>query len=129
MAQHPNEKLLREVYARFAEGDIGFLFGHCAQEMKFNVPGKAPHSGVYNLETFPGAMGKVMEISGGTFGEAVVHCVADDEKGIVIADHWLTRDGKKIEYRADHIWGFRDGKIVSFEERPGNQDEFDRAWN
>jgi ketosteroid isomerase-like protein len=129
MEQHPNEKLLLEVYAKFAEGDLGFLFGNTAPDMKWTVPGKAPHSGVFNNETFVGALGKVMEISGGTFGEAVVHCVANDEKGVVVADHWLTRDGKKIEYRADHIWGFRDGKIVSFEERAGNQDEFDRAWN
>jgi ketosteroid isomerase-like protein len=129
MAQHPNEKLLVEIYAKFAEGDVGFLFSHCTPDMVWTVPGKAPHSGIFSNETFVGALGKVMEISGGTFGEAVVHCVANDEKGVVVADHWLTRDGKKIEYRTDHIWGFRDGKLISFEERAGNQEEFERAWS
>ena len=91
-------------------------------------PCKAPLSGVFTNETFMGVLGKVMEISGGTFGEAVVHLVANDEKGIVVADHWLERDGKRIEYRTDHIWGIRNGKFISFEERAGNQDEYDRAW-
>jgi len=129
MAQHPSEKLLAELYDRFSKGDLPGVLGMCAPDMKFTVPGAAPFSGVYTRETFPGMVGEVMRISNGTFGEIPVHIIASDDHGVVILDHFLERDGKRIEYRTDHIWGIKDGKFTSWEERPGNLDEFNKAWS
>ena len=129
MAQHPSEKLLAELYDRFSKGDLPGVLGMCAPDMKFTVPGAAPFSGVYTKGTFPGMVGEVMRISNGTFGEIPVHIIASDDHGVVILDHFLERDGKRIEYRTDHIWGIKDGKFTSWEERPGNLDEFNKAWS
>ena len=57
-----------------------------------------------------------------------MHIIASDDHGVVILDHFIERDGKAIQYRTDHIWGIKDGKFTSWEERPGNQEEFNRTW-
>ena len=128
MAQHPSEKLLAELYDRFSKGDMPGVLGMCAPDMKWTVPGAAPFSGVYTNETFPGMIGEVMRISQGSFREEPVHVIASDDHGVVILDHFITRDGKQLHYRTDHIWGIKDGKFTSWEERPGNQEEFNRIW-
>lgn len=129
MAQHPNEKLLTDVYNAFAKGDPMFMFGHCLPEMTWTVPGSTPFSGVHSNEGFMAALGQVMQISAGTFGESPVRIVANDDSGVVVLDHWLERDGKRIDYRTDHLWGIKDGKFISWEERPGNLEEFNTAWS
>ncbi len=74
-------------------------------------------------------IGQVMEISAGTFGETIVDLVANDEKGVVMLDHVLQRNGKQVAYRTDHIWTIRSGKFTSWLERPGDQGQFERAWS
>src|SRR4051812_13100717 len=107
MAQHPNEKLLAELYDKFSKGDMPGVLGMCALDMKFTVPGAAPFSGVYAIETFP-VVGEVMRISNGSFREVPVHIIASDDHGVVVLDHFIERDGKAIQYRTDHIWAIKD---------------------
>jgi hypothetical protein len=73
------------------------------------VPGAAPVAGSYTKATFPDLVMKVMGISAGTFGEALVDVVANDDHAVVILDQWMVRDGQRIEYRSDHIWGIKNG--------------------
>jgi len=128
MAQHPSEKLLAELYDKFAKGDMPGVLGMCTPEMKWTVPGAAPFSDVYSNETFPGMVGEVMRISSGTFREVPVHIMASDDHGVVILDHFIERDGKALHYRTDHLWTLKEGKFRSWEERPGNEEEFNRIW-
>src|SRR6266496_1852917 len=69
MGQHPNEKLLDELYDWFAKGDMPGVLGMGAPEMKWTEPGPAPFSGVYSNRTFVGMIGEVMRICNGTFRE------------------------------------------------------------
>lgn len=124
-----NEKLLAELYEKFGKGDLPGVLAMCDDGTVFEVPGAAPFSGTYTKQTFPDLIGQVMQISGGTFGEKPVDIIANDEHGVAILEHWLERDGKRIEYRTDHIWRIRDGKFTGWFERPGNLDEFNRAWS
>jgi ketosteroid isomerase-like protein len=128
MAQHPSEKLLAELYDKFSKGDMPGVLGMCAPDMKWTVPGAAPFSGTYTNETFPGMVGEVMRISQGSFREEAVLFIASDDHGVAILDHFIVRDGKQLHYRTDHIWGIKDGKFTSWEERPGNVDEFNSIW-
>jgi ketosteroid isomerase-like protein len=128
MAQHPSEKLLTELYDRFSKGDMPGVLGMCAPEMTWTVPGAAPFSGVYTNETFPGMIGEVMRISQVSFREEAAHFIASDDHGVAILDHYVTRDGKPLHYRTDHIWAIKDGKFTSWEERPGNVEEFNTIW-
>lgn len=125
---HPKEELLTELYRRFSQGDLPGVLAMCGDATEFHVPGAAPFSGVYTKETFPGMIMQVMQISGGTFGERPVTIIANDDHGIAVLDHWLERDGKRIEYRTDHLWQFRGDKVSRWEERPGSMAEFEAAW-
>lgn len=126
---HPNEQFLKELYEKFAKGDVPGFLAMCDDSITFAVPGATPFSGTHSKADFTEWIGKVMEISGGTFGESPVAIIANDEHGVVLLDHWLERDGKRIEYRVDHIWDIKDGKVTKFVERAGSEQEFNRAWS
>lgn len=128
MEQHPNERLLAELYDRFAQGDMAGVIDMCDESMVYKVPGSIPTSGIYNNETFPEMVKKAMEISNGTFEETVFDIIANDYHGIVLLDHALERNGKRIEYRTTHRYQIRNGKFVSWEEYPGSEAEFNEAW-
>ncbi|MDP9235959.1 MAG: nuclear transport factor 2 family protein [Chloroflexota bacterium] len=125
---HANEMMLRDLYGRFARGDMEGVLALCHDDITFVVPGKTSFSGTHTKATFPVWIGKVMEVCGGDFREEAVDIIANDEHGIVVLDHFVGRAGKRISYRTDHIWGIRGGKCTSFLERPGDEEQFNRAW-
>ena len=126
---HPKEQLLQDLYEKFGKGDLDGMLALCTDDITFHIPGATPFSGVHNRAGFLGVVGKVMEISGGSFGEKPYAIIANDEHGVALLEHWLTRDGRRIEYRTDHIWQFRGDKCSRWEERPGDEDAFNRAWS
>ena len=125
---HPNEQLLRDVYERVSTDAAGVL-ALCDDAITFHVPGTAPFSGVHTKADFTDWLNKMSEIAAGTFGERTVEIVANDEHGVVLLDHWLERNGARIEYRVEHIWEFRDGVMTRFRERFCNEEAFSRAWS
>jgi ketosteroid isomerase-like protein len=126
---HPAEELLRELYDRFSKGDIEGVLAMCTDDIAVHVPGTAPFSGDYTKATFPDLIWQVMQISGDTLGDLPVEVIADDEQAVAVLDHTLRRDGRTITYRADHIWWLRDGKFCACLVRPGDEEEFSRAWS
>ena len=125
---HSNEKTLRGLYAKFAQGDIaGFLDG-CADAVTFYVPGNAAVSGSFSKATFTDLLAHVMERSGGTFREDVLDVFANEEHGVLLLHHHFERDGKARSYETDHVIEFADGKIASWSEHPGSLAEFEEAW-
>ena len=126
---HANEMMVRDLYARFAKGDMEAVLAMCSDDIVFHLPGTTPFSGDHTKATFGAWIGKVMEICGGKFREDIVDLAADDRHAIVVLDHFIERDGKPVEYRTDHLWQIRDGKCTEFLERPGSEEEFNRAWS
>src|SRR5262249_10582545 len=125
---HPNETVLRDLYAIFAKGDVpGFLEG-CTDDVTFVVPGEAAVSGSFTKPTFMELIAPVMERSGGTFQEDVLDVFANDDHGVVLLLHHFDREGEHREYRTAHIVTFRDGRIATWEEHPGSIAEFEAAW-
>jgi ketosteroid isomerase-like protein len=125
---HLNETILRDLYAKFAQGDIsGFLDG-CTDSVTFTVPGHAAVSGSFEKATFSDLLAPVMERSGGTFREDVLDVFANDEHGILLLHHHFERDGKARSYETAHIVEFAGGKIAAWREHPGSFAEFEEAW-
>ena len=129
MAQNTEEQMLRELYSKFAAGDLPGVLAMCSDDIIFRVPGTNPLAGAYTNTTFADLIGKVMQISAGTFREDVVDIVANKDHAVAILDHAFERDGTKIAYRTDHIWQLRDGKFCGWLERPGDEEAFNRAWS
>jgi ketosteroid isomerase-like protein len=125
---HPNEDILRDLYAKFGRGDVsGFLEG-CTDDVTFNVPGNAAVSGEFTKPSFSDLLGPVMERSAGTFREEVLHVIANDEHGVLLLLHSFERDGQPRRYRTSHIIEFDSGAIAHWTEHPGSMSEFEQAW-
>jgi ketosteroid isomerase-like protein len=124
---HPNEGRLRELYARFAVGDLpGFLDG-CTDDVTFTVPGVSLASGVFTKATFIPWISRVIGATGGTFREDILDVIANDDHGVLLLHHGFELRGHH-EYRTAHICELRGGKIARWTEHPGSLAEFEAAW-
>jgi ketosteroid isomerase-like protein len=125
---HPNEKLLRDAYAAFGQGDIAPFLDACADNVTITVPGNTPGSGKFSKAEFPEWIMGVLEPTGGTFREEILELTANDDGAILLLDHQFDRDGKHRQYFTAHVVQFTDGKISSWTEMPGSLHEFEEAW-
>ena len=121
--------LLRQVYAAFAQGDMAGVLGPCTDDMVFHVPGHNPTSGDYTKATFGELIGKLMQISAGTFQEDLLDVLAGDAHGAVVLQHHFQRDGKPVQYRTMHLWQLRDGQFCEWWEYPQDLNAFDAAYS
>jgi uncharacterized protein len=131
---HPNEQRLRELYALFARGDLGGFLGGCTDDVTFTVPGPNRFTGdrpraIFSRATFGDLVGVVMEVSAGTFSEEIVDVFANEEHGVLLLVHRLTRNGRPVEYRTAHIVELREGRIATWREYPGDDNRFAEAWS
>jgi hypothetical protein len=48
--------------------------------------------------------------------------------GVLLLLHRFDRDGEARRHNTAHVVELRGGRISRWEERPGSQSEFERAW-
>ena len=125
---HPNENLLRDVYAAFGQGNPQPFLDACSDDVVYTVPGNTLGSGKHSKADFNEWMGGVMAPTNGTFREEIVELAANDDSAILLLDHQFDRDGKHRQYFTAHVLRFKDGKISSWTEMPGSLREFEDAW-
>jgi ketosteroid isomerase-like protein len=123
------EGTLRELYTRFGRGDLAGVLELCTDDVTFDVPGKSQLPSRTTKATFgPELVGKVMQLSGGTFREELIDILAGETHAAAYLTHSFERAGKPYSYRTIHLWGLRDGKLSSWREFPEDQHVFDAAW-
>lgn len=126
---HPNEDMLRQAYAEFARGNLDGYLQHCTDDIKFHVPGHGPVAGTYVRAQFVTPfIGQVIELTNGTFRETVLDVVANDHRGVVLAEHEFDRGNRHHKYRTAHVYSIRAGKLAEFREYPEDLYAFDKAW-
>ena len=65
-----------------------------------------------------------------TFQEDIDAPACDDDHGVILTTQRFRRhDRQQVDDRSAVAFRFRDGKLSGFGERPGNQQEYDRAWS
>jgi ketosteroid isomerase-like protein len=126
--RHPNEERLVKFYELFGQGKFPDALAMCADDIMFTVPGDTSFSGLHTKATFGGWIEKVWTLSGGTFRETPYRIIANDHHGVVLLDHYLTRNGQAIHYRVNHIYEIRDGVFSGWEEWPGDLEGFNAIW-
>jgi len=128
--RHPNEDVLHEAYAAFTSGNLEGYLAHCTEDITFRVPGRNPVSGTYARSQFLSPfISSVMELCNHTFRETVLDVVANDQRGLVLAEHQFQRKGKTYVYKTAHIYRIRGGKLAEFLEYPEDLYLFDEAWS
>ncbi len=122
------EQLGRKAYAAFSRGDLEGMLALCADDVVFTVPARVTFAGAYSKATFPFMIGKVMELSSGTFREEIVDILVSEQRVLAYLDHRLERNGKICQYYTSHMWTVKDGKFTSWRELPDNVAEFESVW-
>ncbi len=127
---HPNEDLLRRGYEAFSRGDMDTLGKEVfADDIKFHIKGKNLLAGDYagHGQVFE-YLGRVMELSGGSFGLEVHDVVANDEHALGLTVHTGERQGKIANYWSVHVWHVRNGRLINLLEY-AEQPAFDSFWS
>ena len=130
---HPSEQLTRDIYDAFGRGDMEGVLARCTDDVLFEVPGQSRVAGEYRgregfFGAFLPALAGVADMT--SFSEDIDALACDDDHGVILPTQRFTRqDGTRVEYRSAVDLRFRDGRLSEFHERPGNQEEYDRAWS
>jgi ketosteroid isomerase-like protein len=123
---HPNEDLLRRGYAAFGSGDIETVMSVFAEDIVLHSGGTNQLAGDYHgHDEVIAYLGKLMELSGGTFRLDVHDILANDQHGTVLVTARAERGGKTLNSREVNIWHLANGKATEFWTFIENQDEAD----
>ncbi|MBO0731087.1 MAG: nuclear transport factor 2 family protein [Acidimicrobiaceae bacterium] len=115
MVEHSNVSRIKDGYTAFASGDRAALNDLFADDLLWHVGGRNQFAGDYRgRDAVYGFLGKVMEVSEGSFRVDVHTILADDEHGVALVIEKASRDGRSINVNEAHIFHLRDGKVVEF---------------
>lgn len=124
---HTNEDTLRGLYDAFGRGDVPAVLAHLTDDVRYHVTGRSQVSGDYaGKSEVVGFVGKLMELSGGTFRVQVLDILANDVHGVVLTRETAQHDGSVLENHAVHVWDMTEGVCSRF--RGCNEEAWDRFW-
>ncbi len=111
----------------FARGDVNTEVGMLTEDIELHISGRSQVSGDYcGKQEVLGFIGRLMELSGGTFSVQVLDIPANDECGVTLTMERGQRDGRSLENRAVHVREMRDGRCGSF--GGYNENAWDEFW-
>ena len=127
---HPHAELLRKFYDSFVKSDLTSMLSVCSDDVTFQVPGKSKLAGKFTKATVgPQLVGKIAELSQGSFKLEIHDIMASDQHGMVLTTNTVTRNGTKHEYRAVHVWRIQNGKLLAWYEYPRDLYQYDAIWS
>lgn len=111
---HPNEKVLRKGYEAFAKGDLDTIRNEVFDpNIVFHIGGRSQLAGDYKgVDEVFGFLGRIMELSEGTFKAEAHAFLADDEHGVVLVNERAKRGNRTLDINTAHVFHLRDGKIT-----------------
>jgi ketosteroid isomerase-like protein len=125
---HAHEDMLRAIYEAFAKGDVQTVMSLLTDDVEYHISGRSPVSGTYKgKDEVLGWLGKLMELSGGTFQIEVQDILANDKHGVALTIKRGQRAGKTLGIRSVHVWDIRDGKFTGV--RGYNEEAWDEFWS
>jgi hypothetical protein len=126
MAEHPNAVRIRDGYAAFAKGDFAVLNDLFAEDVVWHQAGRSQLAGDYRgRDAVYEFLGKLMEITHGTFQVNLEAAFADDQLGVALVIASSSVDGQSVTVREAHIIRMRDGKVAEFWYTSTDQYAFD----
>lgn len=125
---HPNTDVLHRAYEAFSRGDIAALSSIFADDISFSIPGSSQMAGEYKgQEAVFGLLGRIAEVSGGTYRLEPHAITAEDEHVVGLVAATGERNGKRASWNAVHVFHVDDGRLTEFWEFP-DQPDFDEFW-
>jgi len=129
-AMHPHERLVREGFEAFAQGDLDRIRAVFAEDAVYHIPREEFLGGTYRgLSQITGLFSKLMDASEGTFQVELHDVVASDEHTLAITIRRAEREGAMREVRDVTVFHVRGGKIVEAWSHPLDQEAADEFWS
>ena len=113
MTAHLNVARITDTFAAFAKGDLAVLNDVLASDVLWHQGGRNQLSGDYHgRDAVLGFLGKMMQVTQGSFHVDVHAVLADDEHGVALVTLTASRDARKIAVSAADVMHLRDGKVT-----------------
>jgi ketosteroid isomerase-like protein len=117
MSVHVTPDHVANAYKVLGTGDRALIAEFWAEDMVWLVPGHNQLSGwKYGLDGFLGFMGKVGELSGGSFHMATITIMTNDDYSCDVTNNQGTRShdpNMKLNIDVAHVLRWRDGKVIA----------------
>jgi ketosteroid isomerase-like protein len=127
---HPNEDIVREGYAAFANGDLAVLRDQLfAEDIVWHFPGRSQFSGSFEgIDAVLDWLTRSAVESGGTLRVEVHDVLADDEHAVGLVSVSAEREGRSYYDTSVQVFHFRDGKASEVWNHPGDVYANDDFW-
>ena len=131
MNEHPNAQRIRDLFGAFRSGDVAAIENAVAADAVWHFPGRAgrlagSHRGREAIFAF---LGRVMELTDGTFGLELEDVVAGEERAVALFRGHGTRGGKTLDNPTCLVVRLKDGKATEIHEFVWNLFEVDDFWS
>jgi uncharacterized protein len=128
--EHPNARLLRELFAAFEGGDIERIGASFTEDVRWTTAGCSQLAGEFaGREAVLAQLARSGELSGGTYRVAVEHVMASDSHACVLYRGTGSRLGRSLDLRHLALYDIADGKISAVRVAPLDQTAFDEFWS
>jgi uncharacterized protein len=120
---HPNVKAVRDYQAAMAKGDFATGVKVFDPAVTYTVPGNKILSGVYKgPEQVMGYLGKLMELTQGSYGIGEMHWLANDKDQVVLfIKNFADLRGRSYEWEETILFEFKNGKKYNIEHFQADQ--------
>lgn len=129
MSEHENLQLMRRTLDAFLSGDMPTLAQVFSKDIVWRVPGKSFLAKDYKgqKEVF-GFLGRLMELTGGTFRVESLDMLANDAGGVFVDRLTAERNGRKLDVRLLLYVAIRRGQIVEGFDHFHQEHLWDAFW-
>jgi uncharacterized protein len=132
MAEHPNVRRLRDVYAALDKADLSGALADLADDAVFHFKGEGPNSGDRKgREAIEAVLIGRYELTGGTHKFEVHDIFADGNHGVAVVRETATRkDGATLDVEESHVVAFNAaGKITKVWDLQTDAEAHDRFFD
>ena len=99
-ASQANAQRLRDAFAAFDRGDLDHLRENSAKNCTWTNAGSSPIAGTFTgWDAIEGMLGKLFELTGGTFKTSVQSILSNDDQACAIYDATATINGETATHR------------------------------
>jgi len=128
---HANEKLLRDAYALFGNGDIGTLKRKFfAEDIRWHYPGKSPLGGDYHgVDQVAGWLMQTYEACWGSITVDVHDVIASDKHAVALITVRADRQGRSLKDDTVQVFHITDGKATEVWTYPSDLYAADEFWS
>ena len=127
---HPNARLLRDLFAAFADGDLQSIIDVMAPDIRWHTPGSSLLAGdPAGRDAVLAQLGRSRELSGGTYAIEVLDVLAGDHHAAVVYRGTAERGGRTLDLEHLGLYRIADGRVTEVFIEPLDQAAFDAFWS